>query len=247
MFPINMAVEVPHNQGGFLICPFQQFVHSLIGFFGGTWHPVANSHKQLILLSCSSHQTLSMKVSLHILHISHLSTALKLLLTYSNTPPAPCPSDLWFSRSFLNNLYPSRASSLSAISGFVHDSVIPIMYGVSLFTYNSNSALFCTLTILLTFEYIHFKTLLTLVQCMLMPSSFPATRFRFSSYFLWFVLLIFVTVSESPYFTNRLPTNFKVFIIMKTGRATMSAPRAFRCSPSFPKYPPLQGLNSTSQ
>src|SRR6218665_95015 len=133
MFPINMVVEVPHNQGGFLICPFQQFVHSLIGFFGGIWHPVANSHQQLRLFK------LSLKVSLH---ISHLSTALKLLLAYSNTPPAPCPSVLWFSRSFLNNLYPSRASSLSAISGFVHDSVIPIMSGVSLLTYNSNSALF---------------------------------------------------------------------------------------------------------
>src|SRR6218665_101209 len=82
---------------------------------------------------------LSLKVSLH---ISHLSTALKLLLTYSNTPPAPCPSDLWFSRSFLNNLYPSRASSLSAISGFVQYSVIPIMSGVSSLTFNSNSALF---------------------------------------------------------------------------------------------------------
>src|SRR6218665_2170633 len=34
---------------------------------------------------------------------------------------------------------------------------------------------------------------------------------------------------------------------MKTCRATMSAPRAFRCRPSLPKYPPLQGLNSTSQ
>src|SRR6218665_50103 len=67
---------------------------------------------------------LSLKVSLH---ISHLSTALKLLLTYSSTPPAPCPSDFWFSRSFLNNLYPSKASSLSAIFGFVHDFVIPIM------------------------------------------------------------------------------------------------------------------------
>src|SRR6218665_2892344 len=45
----TMVVEVPHNQGGLLICPFQQFVHSLIGFFGGIWHPVANSHKQLRL------------------------------------------------------------------------------------------------------------------------------------------------------------------------------------------------------
>src|SRR6218665_2480988 len=71
---------------------------------------------------------LSLKVSLH---ISHLSTALKLLLTYNNTPPAPCPSDLWFSRSFLNNLYPSRASSLSDISGFVHDSVISIISIIS--------------------------------------------------------------------------------------------------------------------
>src|SRR6218665_180585 len=57
---------------------------------------------------------LSLKVSLH---MSHLSTALKLLLTYSSTPPAPCPSGFWFSRSFLNNLYPSKASSLSAILG----------------------------------------------------------------------------------------------------------------------------------
>src|SRR6218665_1963163 len=67
---------------------------------------------------------LSLKVSLR---ISNFSTALKLLLTYSITPPAQSPSDLWFSRSFLNNLYPSRASSLSAIYGFVHDSLIPIM------------------------------------------------------------------------------------------------------------------------
>src|SRR6218665_1880175 len=80
-----------------------------------------------------------------------------------------------------------------------------------------------------------------------MPSSFPATRFFFSNYFLLIIMLIFVTVSESSYFTNRLLTKFKVFIIIKTCRATMSAPRAFRCRPTLPKYPPLQGLNSTSQ
>src|SRR6218665_83585 len=60
-------------------------------------------------------------------------------------------------------------------------------------------------------------------------------------------MLIFVTVSEFSYFTNRIPTKFKVFIIMKTCRTTMSAPRAFRCRPSLPKYLPLQGLNSISQ
>src|SRR6218665_597680 len=119
MFPINMVVEVPHNQGDFLICPFQQFVHSLIGFFGGIWHPVANSHQQLRLFKLNfTPDTLFESLVTHI------------------------PSVLWFSRSFLNNLYPCRASSLSAISGFVHDSVIPIMSGVSLLTFNSNSALF---------------------------------------------------------------------------------------------------------
>src|SRR6218665_2312912 len=122
---------------------------------------------------------LSLKVSLH---ISHLSTALKLLLTYRNTPAAPCPSDFWFSRSFLNNLYPSRASSLSAISSFVHDSVIPIMFGVSLFTHNSNSALFCTLAILLTFAFQHFKPLLPLVSICFLPS-LPLDSV-FSNYFL---------------------------------------------------------------
>src|SRR6218665_165546 len=70
-----------------------------------------------------------------------------------------------------------------------------------------------------------------------MPSSFPTTRFPFSNYFLLIIMLIFVTVSESSYFTNRLPTKFKVFIIVKTCRATMSAPRAFRCRPSLPKIP----------
>src|SRR6218665_4146098 len=134
-----MIVEVPHNQGGFLICPFQQFVHSVIGLFGGIWHPVANSHKHLRLFKLNF--TPDVLLGGLITHIPSLH-CIKLLLTYSNTPPAPCPSDFWFSRSFLNNLYPSRASSLSAISGFVHDSVIPIMSGVSLLTYNSNSALF---------------------------------------------------------------------------------------------------------
>src|SRR6218665_453665 len=107
---------------------------------------------------------LSLKVSLH---ISHLSTALKLLLTYSNTPPAPCPSDLWFSRSFLNNLYPSKASSLSVISGFVHDSVIPIMSGVSLFTYNSNSAFFAHLQ-----YFLHLHTYILRAYCLWFPYAF---------------------------------------------------------------------------
>src|SRR6218665_3006702 len=49
-----------------------------------------------------------------------------------------------------------------------------------------------------------------------MPSSFPATRFRFSNYFFLIFMFVFVTVSESSYFTNHLPTKFKVFIIMKT-------------------------------
>src|SRR6218665_1756703 len=80
-----------------------------------------------------------------------------------------------------------------------------------------------------------------------MTSPSPATRFGFSNYFLLIVMFNFVTVSESSYFTNRHPTKFKVFIIMKTCRATMSAPRGFRCRPYLPKYPPLQGLNSTSQ
>jgi len=58
---------------------------------------------------------------------------------------------------------------------------------------------------------------------------------------------MFVTASESSYFNNQLPTKFKVFIIMKTCRETMSAPRAFRRRPSLPKNPHLQILNSTSQ
>src|SRR6218665_1021598 len=76
---------------------------------------------------------------------------------------------------------------------------------------------------------------------------FTTTRFLFPSYFAFIFMFLFVTASETSYFTNRLPTKFKVFIIMKTCRATMSAPRAFRCRPSLPKNPPLQGLNSTSQ
>src|SRR6218665_3518301 len=109
---------------------------------------------------------LSLKVSLH---ISHLSTALKLLLTYSSTPPVPCPSGFWFSRSFLNNLYPSKASSLSAIFGFVHDSVIPIMSGAhfSLFIYNSNSAFFAYLQ-----YFLHLHTYILRAYCLWFPYAF---------------------------------------------------------------------------
>src|SRR6218665_2280987 len=70
-----------------------------------------------------------------------------------------------------------------------------------------------------------------------MPSSFPTTRFPFSNYFLSIIMLIFVTVSESSYFTNRLPTKFKFFIIMKTCRATMSAPRAIQMQTVTPQIP----------
>src|SRR6218665_2869145 len=76
---------------------------------------------------------------------------------------------------------------------------------------------------------------------------FTTTRFLFPNYFAFIFMFLFLTASETSYFTNRLPTKFKVFIIMKTCRATMSAPRAFRCRPSLPKNPPLQGLKSTSQ
>src|SRR5678815_1523951 len=110
---------------------------------------------------------LSLKVSLF---ISHLSTALILLLTYSKTPPAPCPTDFWLSLSFVNNLYPSRASSLSVISGFVHDSAIPIMSGDSLSAYNSSSARFVILTILLTFANIHFSIFLPSVSLYFLSS-----------------------------------------------------------------------------
>src|SRR6218665_1434223 len=161
MFPTNMVVEVPHNQGGFLICPFQQFVHSLIGFFGGIWHPVANSHQQLRLFKLNfPPDTLFESLVTHIPSLH----CIKLLLTYSNTPPAPCPSVLWFSRSFLNNLYPSRASSLSAISGFVHDTDIPILYLVSRYLR--------TILILLFFE--HSQYFLHLHTYILRP------------YYLWF-------------------------------------------------------------
>src|SRR6218665_3301767 len=132
-----MIVEVPHNQGGFLICPFQQFVHSVIRLFGGIWHPVTNSHKHLRLFKLNF--TPGALLESLITHIPSLH-CIKTALDIQQHPS--CSSDLWFFRSFLNNLYPSRASSLSAISGFVHDSVIPIMSGVSLLTYNSNSALF---------------------------------------------------------------------------------------------------------
>src|ERR1043165_2866762 len=125
---------------------------------------------------------LSLKVSLL---ICHLSTALILLLTYSKTPPAPCPTDFWSALSFLNNLYPSRASSLSVISGFVHDSAIPIISGVSLSAYNSSSARFVILTILLTFANIHFNIFLPSVSLYFLSS--PLHILFFLSSFCLFV------------------------------------------------------------
>src|ERR1700733_3047144 len=102
--------------------------------------------------------------------MSHLSTALMVLFTYSRTPPAPRPTALWLARSNLNRLYPSKAISPSLCSGFVHDSAIPIMSGASLSTYNSNSALFVIVTIPLTFANMHFKKDLQIVSLTLLPS-----------------------------------------------------------------------------
>src|ERR1043165_5210189 len=47
LFPINMAVEVSHDQGCFFISQFQEFAQPLINVFGGIWYPVANSHQYL--------------------------------------------------------------------------------------------------------------------------------------------------------------------------------------------------------
>src|SRR6218665_1149018 len=62
--------------------------------------------------------------------------------------------------------YPSRTSSLSAISSFAHVSVNQIMSGSSLSTYNSNSILFAISIILLTLVYI---TLAHFFLCYLYP------------------------------------------------------------------------------
>src|SRR5678816_2841923 len=129
---------------------------------------------------------LSLKVSML---ISHLPTALILLLTYSKTPPAPCPTDFWLALSFLNNLYPSRASSLSVVSGFVHDSAIPIISGDSLSAYNSGSARFVIFTILLTFANIHFSIFLPSVSLYFLSSLLHV--FFFFCFFFFFVFLFF--------------------------------------------------------
>src|SRR6218665_3496061 len=96
-----------------------------------------------------SHHTHSLNLSLQ---ISFLCTAVILFLTYSSTPPPSPPFFFFFFFFFFFLLiqYPSRASSLSAISSFAHVSINPIMSGSSLSTYNSNSILFSISIILLT-------------------------------------------------------------------------------------------------
>src|SRR6218665_538889 len=90
MFPINMVVEVPHNQGGFLICPFHQFVHSMIGFFGGIWHPVANSYQQLRLFKLNfTPDTLFESLVTHIPSLHCIKTALD-ILQHPSCPTSLC-------------------------------------------------------------------------------------------------------------------------------------------------------------
>src|SRR6218665_3543203 len=71
--------------------------------------------------------------------------------------------------------YPSRASSLSAISSFAHVSVNPIMSGSSLSTYNSNSIPFSISIILLTLAYKHFSSLFLVLSISPVLGSFTAS------------------------------------------------------------------------